>query len=283
LSVDAHVAYAAAMGAGRDASGGDGASSTCRTFGDVRLTTDDDCVATVEIARPPNNFMDFELIRSLADAYETADADPRCRAIVLCSDGKHFCAGVDFTTAPRDAGGPAALYDQAVRLFRAATPVVAAVQGAAVGGGLGLACSADFRVASPESRFSANFARLGFHHGFGLSITLPAIVGRQRALDLLYTGRRVPGTEAAGFGLCDRLVDADRVRVTAHALAAEVAASAPLAVRSIRATMRADVVQRIEAAMKHEAAEQDRLRLTGDWLEGVRATAERRPPRFEGR
>ena len=65
------------------------------------------------------------------------------------------------------------------------------MQGAAIGGGLGLACSADFRVASPEARFSANFARLGFHHGFGLSVTLPGIVGNQRALELLYTGRRV--------------------------------------------------------------------------------------------
>src|SRR5439155_742096 len=79
------------------------------------------------------------------------------------------------------------------RLFAAAIPVVATVQGAAVGGGLGLALSADFRVASPDSRFWANFARLGFHHGFGMTVTLPALVGQQAALDLLYTGRRVPG------------------------------------------------------------------------------------------
>src|SRR5262249_43360333 len=154
---------------------------------------------------------------------------------------------------------------------------------AAIGGGLGLACAADFRVAGPGSRFAANFARLGFHHGFALSVTLPAIVGERAALDLLYTGRRVTGDEAARIGLCDRLVDHDEVRSAAHALAAEIAASAPLAVRSIRATMRGDLAERARAAMEHEAREQDRLRRTRDWVEGVRATTERRPPRFEGR
>ena len=134
-----------------------------------------DHVATVEFDRPPNNHFDVELIAALADAYVALDEDPACRAIVLCSCGRHFCAGANFAGA-RDAGGEA-LYAQAVRLFAAATPVVAAVQGAAIGGGLGLALSADFRVASPSSRFAANFARLGIHHGFGMTVTLPAAVG----------------------------------------------------------------------------------------------------------
>ena len=168
-------------------------------------------------------------------------------------------------------------------MFEASKPVVAAVQGAAIGGGLGLACSADFRVACPEARFAANFARLGFHHGFGLTVTLPAIVGQQQSMVLLYTGRRIGGEQAASIGLCDLLAPADRVRAEAHALAAEIAVSAPLAVRSIRATMRGDLAGRIRAATDREAAEQDRLRGTADFSEGVRAMAERRPPRFEER
>jgi len=253
------------------------------TFGDVNVSTGDDLVATVEIHRPPNNFFEVELIRSLAAAYEALDGRPDCRAIVLCSEGKHFCAGVDFTHAPAQAVGTATLYEEALRLFRTGTPVVAAIQGAAIGGGLGLACSADFRVACPEARFSANFARLGFHHGFGLSVTLPGIVGQQHALALLYTGFRVPGDEAARIGLCDRLVEVGNVRTEARALAADIAASAPLAVRAIRVTMRGDLVDRVGAAMAREAEEQDRLRRTSDWSEGVRAAAERRAPRFEGR
>ena len=254
-----------------------------QTFGDVTVSTGDDHVAVVEIQCPPNNFFDVELIRSLAAAYEAVDGRPECRAILLCSEGRHFCAGVDFTTRPSSVVATATLYEEAGRLFRTGTPVVAAVQGAAIGGGLGLVCSADFRVACPEARFSANFARLGFHHGFALSVTLPDIVGQQHALDLLFTGRRVPGDEAARMGLCDRLVDAADVRSEARAMAADIALSAPLAVRSIRTTMRGDLADRVAAAMAREAEEQDRLRQTSDWSEGIRAAAARRTPRFDGR
>lgn len=179
-------------------------------------------------------------------------------------------------------GGAGELYGEAIRLFAAELPVVAAVQGAAIGGGLGLACSADFRVAAPEARFAASFARLGFHHGFALTATLPAIVGQQHALDLLYTGRRVHGDEAHQLGLADRLVDAADIRAAAHELAAGIAASAPLAVRSIRSTMRAPLVDAVRRAVEREAAEQGRLRQTADFREGVRASLERRQPRFTG-
>jgi len=253
---------------------------------DVTIDIAEDHVATVEIHRPPDNFFDFELIAGLADAIEGLDADPACRAVVLCSEGKHFCAGARLGSNAADSGRDGRtqnLYDEAVRLFRTRTPVVAAVQGAAVGGGLGVAMMADFRVAAPDARFAANFARLGFHQGFGLSVTLPDAIGRQHALEMLYTGRRVKGDEAFEIGLCDRLVPLDTVRGAAHELAAEIAASAPLAVDSIRATMRGDLAERVRAATDHELAEQERLRHTADFAEGVAAVNERRTPRFEGR
>jgi 2-(1,2-epoxy-1,2-dihydrophenyl)acetyl-CoA isomerase len=248
--------------------------------------TVDAYVATVEFARPPLNYFDAELIGELADTYEALDRDDACRAIVLCSEGRHFCAGADLGGGPRDVEGPREterLYAQAVRLFAAGTPVVAAVQGAAIGGGLGLALSADFRVSGPLSRFAANFATLGFHHGFGITVTLPAVVGEQRALELLYTGRRVRGEEARELGLSDRHVPDEQLRDEARAMAAEIAASAPLAVRSIRATMRGSLADQVRAATERERAEQLRLVQTEDFLEGVRATAERRTPDFRGR
>jgi enoyl-CoA hydratase/carnithine racemase len=156
------------------------------------------------------------------------------------------------------------------------------VQGAAVGGGFGLALSADFRVASAETRFWANFARLGFHHGFGMTVTLPALVGRQAAMELLYTARRIGGEEAHSLGLCDRLVPAAAIRSEARLLAAEIAASAPLAVRSIRQTLSGDLAERVRAATEREQAEQHRLMQTEDFKEGVRAAAERRDPKFGG-
>ena len=254
-------------------------------FGDVSAEVGDDFVAEVEIHRPPNNFFDAGLIKNIADAYEHLQAGP-CRAIVLCSEGKHFCAGADFhgesdaEALPEE--GAADLYRQAVRLFEAELPVVAAVQGAAIGGGLGVACSADFRLAAPEARFAANFSRLGFHPGFGLSVTLPGIVGQQAALELLYTGRRISGEEARSIGLCDRLVDLPDLRLAARSLAAEIAAAAPLAVRSIRRTMRGHLAEQVAHITRHEDAEQLRLRTTADFAEGTKASLERRAPNFTG-
>jgi 2-(1,2-epoxy-1,2-dihydrophenyl)acetyl-CoA isomerase len=255
------------------------------TFGDAHVELGEDHVAVAEIRRPPNNFFDRDLISSLADAFEALDAESGCRAIVLASEGRHFCAGANFSSKESvvtDASG-GHLYDEAVRLFATRTPVVAAVQGAAIGGGLGLALMPDFRVAAPEARFSANFARLGFHHGFGLSVTLPRLVGQQAAAELLYTGRRVKGDEARELGLCDRLVPLERVRAEAGALAAEIAGSAPLAVDSIRQTLRGDLAAEIRLATDREKSEQERLQRTEDFREGTRAMAERRPPKFEGR
>ena len=237
-------------------------------------------VALVEFSRPPHNYFDAALIEAIADAYEQLDRGGSCRAIVLCSEGKNFCAGANFA-GPNPAEGP--LYEHAVRLFAGALPVVTAIQGAAVGGGLGVALSADFRVASRDSRFSANFARLGIHHGFGVTVTLPLVVGHQRAIELLYTGVRLRGEQAHAIGLCDRLVASDRLREEAAAFAEEIAISSPLAVRAIRQTMRGDLAERIGAATAREEAEQAKLFATEDFHQGVAAAAARRPPRFTGR
>ena len=253
------------------------------------LTVDiDRHVATVEIHRPPNNFFDFDLIHEIANVYERLDADSECRAIVMCSEGRHFCAGADFSAREKwsqerlDAQA-GRLYVEAVRVFSCTKPVIAAVQGAAVGGGLGLALSADFRIACEESRFVANFARLGIHQGFGLSVTLPRLVGPNRAALMLYTGRRLKGAEAVEIGLADELVARANVRGRAVALATEIAQSAPLAVQSIRATLRAGLAEAVREATDHELAEQSRLRQTDDHREGVAATAERRLADFKGR
>jgi enoyl-CoA hydratase/carnithine racemase len=245
-------------------------------------------VAVVELRRPPHNYFDVALIAALADAFEALEADARCRAIVLCASGPSFCAGADLAT--RDATPPQRsaravnpLYAEALRLFACGKPVVAAVHGAAVGGGLGLALAADFRVSCAEARFSANFNRLGFHPGFGLSVTLPRLVGAQQAALLFYTGRRINGNEAQRIGLSDLLVPQAEVRARAIELAAEIATSAPIAVQSTRATLRAGLVEQIRIAVARESSEQHQQFASEDFKEGVAAMAARRPPQFKGR
>lgn len=247
----------------------------------LTATLGDDFVATIELRNAPNNFFSLDQIGGVADALELLDRNAGCRAAVLRADGKHFCAGADFS-ASRGVYTTDDLYAAAVRIFRTQTPVVAAVQGAAIGGGLGLALSADFRIAAPEARFSANFSRLGFHHGFGLTVTLPRLVGEQATADLLFTGRRVKGAEAVSLGLADRLVELGSLNAEAHVFAREIAISAPLAVRSIRATLRGDLADRVEAATAHEAREQQWLQATSDFAEGNAAMQDRREPDFNG-
>ncbi|GAB1692394.1 enoyl-CoA hydratase/isomerase family protein [Krasilnikovia sp. M28-CT-15] len=254
------------------------------TSTDLSVTVADG-VALLEMRRPPANHVDESLLARLVDAARTLDDDPACRAIILASQGKHFCAGADLGEGEfvRDRAAAAqGLYRWAVRLFELRTPVIAAVQGSAVGGGLGLACAADFRVAEASTRFVANFARLGFHQGFGLSVTLPELVGRQAAADMLLTARRVGGEEAVRIGLADRLAEPGLLRVTAQELALQIAACAPLAVRSIRQTLRADLAARVQQALDHELAEQQMLWATRDSAEGIEASLQRRAPVFRG-
>lgn len=246
------------------------------------IVTRDGYVVQLEMRRPPHNFLDVDYVNQLADILDGLDADTGCRAIVLSSGVKSFCAGADFSR-PNAGTDPSLFYGQAMRLFRSKKPMIAAVAGAAVGAGMGLTLVADFRVTCPEARFSANFNRLGFHPGFGMSLTLPRLVGEQKAAQLFYTGRRIKGDEAFAIGLADELVSEAQVTQRALDLAQEIAASAPLAVMSTRETLRQGLAERVVAANQRELAIQMPQFRTADFREGVAAMAERRVPVFHGK
>ena len=255
--------------------------------GDIQVSWPAEHVAQCELQKPPNNHFSIELLRDLADIYAELGSNHDCRALVLCAQGKHFCAGADFGATesgdePNDPGIGNPLYDQAVRLFQAPFPVVAAVQGSAIGGGLGLAVSADFRIGCEHTRFSANFVKIGFAPGFGLTHTLPRLVGVQHAANMMLTGRRIKGDEALGIGLLDQLVSADEVRTTALALASEIATGAPLGLRETLAQLRGDLAECVRRATDVEGAVQAKLQKTNDFREGVLAVAQRRPGNFKG-
>src|SRR5262245_29909277 len=202
-------------------------------------------------------------MRDLADAREGRDRDGATRAVVLATEGKVFCAGADLSGRASEVGLDARtsnpLYEQAVRLYSTELPIVAAVQGAAVGAGLGLALIADFRVAAPEARFAANFTKLGFHPGFGLTYTLPRLIGSQDASRMFLTGERFDADAALRMGLADEVAPLDQLTARARALTASIAENAPLAVRSTRKTLRAGLAAGVKAATDHEFVEQQWL------------------------
>jgi enoyl-CoA hydratase/carnithine racemase len=245
-------------------------------------------VAEIVFARPPHNYANPELLGLIADALDEVDADAALRCAVLASAGKSFCAGADLAgdesiTGDDGMGSIGALYVQAERLMRRRKPLVAAVQGAAIGAGLGLALAADFRVAGPAARFSSNFVRLGFHPGFGLTYTLPRLIGPQRAAWMCLSAERVKPDAALAWGLADKLAWSADARTEAMAMAQEIAANAPLALLAVRTTLTEGFADHAVAAMRHEHAQQTLLKGTADYAEGVASVFERREANFVGR
>jgi enoyl-CoA hydratase/carnithine racemase len=246
-------------------------------------------VAIVEIRRPPNNFLDIDLIANLAAALEALDDEQNVRSIVLAAEGKHFSAGANIRKRLDDeAAGkakpivPRHLYHEAQRLVGTRKPIVAAVHGSAIGAGLGLALVADFRVTCKEARLAANFTAMGYHPGFGMTVTLPRVIGHQKARWMFLTGKRIPGDEAYAMGLADRLVPQDQVRQAAQEMAAEIAKAGPLGVQAARETLNLELIPAFRAATEREMFQQNVLRETNDFKEGVRAGFDRREPEFTG-
>lgn len=253
---------------------------------DVTLERDGH-VAKIHFSKPPHNFACPALLRQIADALYKVDNDPQLRCSVLTSEGRSFCAGADLAGDVTLAGSNgmtaiSQLYSQAERMFRRRKPIVAAIQGAAIGAGLGLAMAADFRVADATTRLSANFTRLGFHPGFALTYTLPRLIGEQRASWMMLSSERMKGEVALSWGLVDRLVGEGTVAEEAMAMAHELAGNAPLALLAVRRSLMDGVAEAAVAAMRREHAEQGALRATADYAEGVASVFERRPAHFTG-
>jgi len=249
-------------------------------------------VATISFWEGSHNYLSLGLLTKIADALESLDQQGACRCIVLRSEGGVFCAGAKLDQSAvqavheqqRDGGDQEdPYYTQALRLFATRKPIVASVQGAAVGAGLGLALAADFRVCSPGARFVANFVALGFHPGFGITAVLPRIIGPQNAALMLLTGRRVKPEEALNMGLVDVLAQTDNPEADARMLAEEIAQNAPLSIEETRATLRGELAELVRNQTRLEFAKQQLLAKTDDFAEGLNAVRERRSGNFQRR
>ncbi|KHK91963.1 enoyl-CoA hydratase/isomerase family protein [Novosphingobium malaysiense] len=244
-------------------------------------------VGEIHFSAPPHNFASSGMLCALADAIDAMDEDMGVRCILLTAEGKVFCGGANLAGADEVQGAEgmneiALFYQNAARIMKRRKPMIAVVQGAAIGAGLGLALAADFRIVSPLARFSANFVKLGFHPGFAITHVLPRVVGEQKAAWMMLSGNRIKGDEALQWGLADRMAEPEDLLGEALAMAEEIACNAPLALVSIRSTLTSDLAAEVVEAMEHEHAEQTALKGTSDYAEGVAAVFERRPANFTG-
>jgi enoyl-CoA hydratase/carnithine racemase len=258
------------------------------------LYESDHQIAEITLNRPENrNSMTRDVLEGLREAVARARSERELRCVIVTGRGKSFCAGADFKSQAQqqDEGAPFrsanerafAMYSPFLSLLDVEVPTIAAMQGHAIGGGLGLAVVCDLRVANREARYGANFVRLGLHPGMATTYILPRLVGLPRAAELLLTGRIISGTEAAELGLVNYAVDAERVLEKARELALEIAGCAPLAVRWTKRSVYRGVGWDPRSAAELEAHAQSRTLETEDVREGIRALLERRDPVFEGR
>jgi enoyl-CoA hydratase/carnithine racemase len=253
------------------------------TFPNVQIVLDGH-VATVEFSAGPTNFLSMEVMQQLVATWDWLDVEAACRCIVLCSTGSVFCAGVNLTSLA-GAGperSPEQIYLLALHLLKGRKPVIAAIQGAAVGAGLGLAMLADQRVIGPKARFNASFVRLGFNAGFGLTATLPHAIGARLASRMMLTGQPIDAQEAMRLGLADEAAEDDGVRAAAQARARVIAGNAPRVVQDMRQSLRGPLIEDFRKAIAHEWALQRLHMSMNDCREGIAAMLAKRDPIFTG-
>lgn len=238
------------------------------------------------------NAMTADMGRSLQRALTELRDDPGLRCVVLTGTPPAFSAGgdlgmlEDLGRRAREEGFDATdtmrgFYDRFLAVRDLPVPVVAAVNGHAVGAGLCVALACDLRLVANDAKVGLNFARLGLHPGMGGSWLLPRVLGAQQAARWLYTGRLVRGEEAAAQGLALAALPADEVLPAALTLADEIAAASPLVVRQVKVALDATERNDLASQLDLEAAMQAVDYRSADLVEGIAATRQRRDPSFD--
>jgi 2-(1,2-epoxy-1,2-dihydrophenyl)acetyl-CoA isomerase len=274
------------------------------------VRTDRDAgVLYLTLDRPAaNNSLSATVYAEMLGAMQDAERDPAVRVIVTRASGRNFSVGADAgnldgygrrgiaQTFDEDFADKIGIHTGAAgplealgigRWVLAVTaiekPWIASVQGAAAGGGFALSMLHHFRIASETARFTAAFGRLGLGPEMGLSATLPAACGRQKAMDIILSSRLVEAREAHAIGIADRLAAPELLEAETARFAGELAAMAPLAVRATLRQLRAQWQAELRAQLELEWRDQAVLFTSEDFAEGVSAFAGRRVPVFHGR
>jgi 2-(1,2-epoxy-1,2-dihydrophenyl)acetyl-CoA isomerase len=250
-------------------------------------------VAQVQLNRPEaSNGMDQELLGDLHAALLACHGHPGVRAVLLSGAGPHFCAGGDVHAfAAQGERRPdyirvatAQLQAVVTALLQLEAPVVTAVQGfAAGGGGFGVVCASDLVVAARSARFLLGATRVGMTPDAGGSVTLPALVGHRRAMEIALTNPTLSAEQAQADGIVTRVVDDAELAATSWALAAELASGPTRALAATKRLLWSAIGTSVAAAMGEEGRVVSELSGTEDAAEGLASVIERRPPRYRGR
>lgn len=246
-------------------------------------------IATITLNRPDRlNAIVPRMMYEMAEALEDAQNDDEVRVVVITGAGRGFCAGADVKEMASETSGERveelrSVHRMALTLRRCDKPIIAAVNGAAVGAGCDIAMQCDIRIASENARFGEVYVRLGLAPGNGGTYLLPQLVGLEKACELLFTGDIIDAREAERIGLVSRMVPAGELEAATRALATKIAQQPPLAVRAIKRAIRRSLELDFEGTLDYMSNVLPLLRLTEDHREGVRAFAEKRQPQFKGR
>ncbi|MDR1999075.1 MAG: enoyl-CoA hydratase/isomerase family protein [Frankiaceae bacterium] len=275
-------AGAAAAGQGGAGPGGAGPGEPS----EVLLRADHGAVRLLTLNRPHRrNALNRLLTRRLGEELAEADADPAVRAVVVTGAGTAFCAGVDLKESAEAGAGrfrPTASTHRAFFevMLQMQTPIVAAMNGHAVGGGLDLALACDLRIGAAESRIGFPEALRGMGAAFA-TVLLPRLIPQAIALHMLYTGEEIDARRAVEIGLLNDVAPAGEVLGVALSLAGRIAANAPLTIRRMRANVYGTSGVPLATALQLDLGPDPYN--SEDRLEGARAFAERRAPRWQGR
>jgi enoyl-CoA hydratase len=255
------------------------------------LVQRDGPVTTVVLNRPDlRNAMSVEMTEAFTAAVEAVREDPSVRAVIVTGAGTAFCSGGDLSwikpgpdaSVPEMRRKMRSFYPRFLAVRSLDVPVIAAINGPAVGAGLCLAMACDIRIAADGATLSAPFTKLGMHPGMAATYLLTRLVGTARASELLFTSRAIDATEAERIGLVNKVVAGDALMDEATSIARAIAANAPIPMgmvkRAVYIAERADM----ETMLEYEGLAQPITMGTADLLEGLTAVKERRPPTFEG-
>jgi enoyl-CoA hydratase/carnithine racemase len=258
----------------------------------LHLTRPSDGVALVTLDNPgQRNAMSGPMTEAWVRTVAELKSDRSVRCVVVTGEGSAFCSGGDPRWIASEPDAPVhQLRDRMLGFYRAwlsvrelEVPTIAAINGPAVGAGLCLALACDLRYASTSARMSVPFVKLGMHAGMAATYTLPNVVGEAHARDLLLTGRMIGADEAFRIGMVSEVIPEDEFHDRVLAIAAEIAATAPVASRLTKIAMRDGGHADFDTCIDWEALAQPVTLTTEDLQEGVRASRERRKPVFRGR